>query len=43
VEKQIRVHLELKSAAEPEHSKLINDGLHVMENPVTQLITEEDN
>jgi phenylalanine-4-hydroxylase len=43
VEKQIRVYLELKSAAEPEHSKLINDGLHVMENPVTQLITEEDN
>lgn len=43
VEKQIRVYLELKSAAEPEHSKLINDGMHVMENPVTQLITEEDN
>jgi phenylalanine-4-hydroxylase len=42
LEKEIRVYLELKSAGEPEHSKLINDGLHVMENPVTQLITEED-
>lgn len=42
LEKEIRVYLELKSSAEPEHSKLINDGLHVIESPVTQLITEED-
>lgn len=42
LEKEIRVYLELKSSAEPEHTKLINDGLHVIENPVLQLITEED-
>jgi len=42
LEKEIRVYLELKSSGEPDHSKLINDGLHVIESPVTQLITEED-
>jgi phenylalanine-4-hydroxylase len=42
LEKEILVYLELKSSAEPEHTKLINDGLHVIENPVLQLITEED-
>ncbi|RZK43027.1 MAG: aromatic amino acid hydroxylase [Pedobacter sp.] len=41
-EKELRIYLELKAAAEPEHTKLINDGLHVIANPVTQLITEED-
>jgi phenylalanine-4-hydroxylase len=42
LEKEIRVYLELKSASESDHSKLINDGLHVIENPVSQLITEAD-
>lgn len=42
LEKEVRIYLELKSAAEEEHTKLINDGLHVIANPVTQLITEED-
>ena len=42
LEKEIRIYLELKAASEPDHSKLIHDGLHVIENPVTQLITEED-
>lgn len=42
LEKEIRVYLERKAANEPEHKKLINDGLHVIANPVTQLITTED-
>ena len=42
LEKEIRIYLQLKSATEPDHSKLINDGLHVIENPVTQLINEEE-
>ncbi|WP_316813955.1 aromatic amino acid hydroxylase [Pedobacter heparinus] len=42
LEKEIRIYLELKSASECEYTKLINDGLHVIENPVTQLITEEE-
>ncbi|MEJ5996127.1 aromatic amino acid hydroxylase [Pedobacter sp. Du54] len=41
-EKELRIYLEMKAANEPEHSKLINDGLHVIANPVTQLITVED-
>lgn len=41
-EKELRIYLEMKALAEPEHTKLINDGLHVIANPVTQLITEED-
>ncbi|WP_379093180.1 aromatic amino acid hydroxylase [Pedobacter sp. UC225_65] len=41
-EKELRIYLEMKAAAEPDHAKLINDGLHVIANPVTQLITEED-
>ncbi|RAJ31652.1 aromatic amino acid hydroxylase [Pedobacter cryoconitis] len=41
-EQEIRVYLEAKAVAEPQHQKLIQDGLHVIENPVTQLITEED-
>ncbi|MES2455272.1 MAG: aromatic amino acid hydroxylase [Bacteroidota bacterium] len=40
--KEIRVYLEMKSASESDHTKLINDGLHVIENPVSQLITEKD-
>lgn len=42
LEKEIRIYLALKAANEAEHAKLINDGLHVIENPVTQLINEED-
>lgn len=41
-EKELRIYLEMKAAAEPDHAKLINDGLHVIANPVTQLITKED-
>lgn len=42
LEKEIRIYLEMKVSNEPEHKKLITDGLHVIANPVTQLITEED-
>jgi len=42
LEKEVRIYLELKAANEPDHYKLITDGLHVIENPVSQLITEED-
>lgn len=42
LEKELRIYLEMKAATEPDHTKLINDGLHVIANPVTQLITEED-
>ncbi|ATP59233.1 phenylalanine 4-monooxygenase [Pedobacter ginsengisoli] len=41
--KEIRIYLELKSENEAEHKKLINDGLHVIEHPISQQITEEDN
>lgn len=41
-EKELRIYLEMKAATEQDHTKLINDGLHVIANPVTQLITEED-
>jgi phenylalanine-4-hydroxylase len=39
---EIKKYLELKISNEPEHKKLITDGLHMIANPVTQLITEED-
>jgi phenylalanine-4-hydroxylase len=42
LENEIRKYLELKISNEPEHKKLITDGLHMIANPVTQLITEED-
>lgn len=42
LEKEIRIYLEMKASNEADHRKLINDGLHVIANPVTQLITEED-
>jgi phenylalanine-4-hydroxylase len=42
LQKEIRIYLEMKASNEPDHKKLINDGLHVIANPVTQLITEED-
>lgn len=41
-EKELRIYLEMKAATEQNHSKLINDGLHIIANPVTQLIIEED-
>lgn len=40
LEKELRVYLELKAAKETEHTKLINDGLHLIKNPVGQLIAE---
>lgn len=42
LEKEIRIYLEVKAATTPEYTKLINDGLHVIANPVTQLINEEE-
>ena len=42
LETEVRTYLEMKASMEAEHKKLINDGLHVIANPVTQLITEED-
>ncbi|WP_231490086.1 aromatic amino acid hydroxylase [Pedobacter sp. Leaf170] len=38
LEKEILVYLEIKAGKEPEHTKLILDGLHVIKNPVSQLI-----
>jgi phenylalanine-4-hydroxylase len=37
----VRAWLEEKADSEPEHKKLIVDGLHVIANPVTQLIIQE--
>lgn len=34
--REIRIFLEMKAAAEPEHSKLINDGFYLIEHPVSQ-------
>jgi len=42
LENTVRIYLEMKAANEKELSKLINDGFHVIANPVTQLITVED-
>ncbi|MES2418054.1 MAG: aromatic amino acid hydroxylase [Bacteroidota bacterium] len=36
LEKELRIYLEMKAANEPDYAKLINDGLHVIANPVTQ-------
>ncbi|SFG91330.1 aromatic amino acid hydroxylase [Pedobacter insulae] len=41
-EKELRIYLEMKAANDPDLAKLINDGLHVIANPVSQLITEND-
>ncbi|MGM9478646.1 aromatic amino acid hydroxylase [Pedobacter sp. GSP4] len=41
LEKEIQVYLEIKAGKELDHTKLINDGLHVIKNPVSQLIIEE--
>jgi phenylalanine-4-hydroxylase len=40
---EIRNYLELKSANEKDQEKLINDGLKVMLNSVSQLVTLDDN
>ncbi|MEJ7558744.1 MAG: aromatic amino acid hydroxylase [Pedobacter sp.] len=40
--REIRNYLELKAGNEKDYTKLINDGLHVIANPVSQLITLED-
>jgi phenylalanine-4-hydroxylase len=42
LEAEIRVYLNEKMEQDPTHQKLIKDGLHVIANPVTQLITEEE-
>lgn len=41
LEAEIRAWLVEKAEHEPEHRKLIVDGLHVIANPVTQLIIQE--
>ncbi|WP_316806339.1 aromatic amino acid hydroxylase [Pedobacter agri] len=40
LEKEVQIYLELKANREADHHKLINDGLHVIKNPVSQLIEE---
>jgi phenylalanine-4-hydroxylase len=42
VREELRMYLEAKARNEKDHTKLINDGLHVIANPVSQLITLED-
>jgi len=42
LETEIRLYLQQKAEQETAYKKLINDGLFVIEHPVTQLITEED-
>lgn len=42
LEKEALVYLEIKAGREAELTKLINDGLHVIKNPVSQLITENE-
>jgi phenylalanine-4-hydroxylase len=42
LEREVRIYLQTKASNDTELTKLINDGLHVIENPVTQLITQED-
>ena len=37
LEKEVQVYLEIKAGKEPDHTKLIQDGLHVIKNPVSQL------
>lgn len=39
VAKEIKIYLELKASSEPEYTKLINDGFHLIKNPVAQLDT----
>jgi len=41
LEKEILIYLEIKAGKELDHTKLINDGLYVIKNPVSQLIMED--
>lgn len=41
LEKEIQVYLEIKAGRKLDHTKLISDGLHVIKNPVSQLIVED--
>ncbi len=41
LEKEVQVYLEIKAGRESDHKKLINDGLHVIKNPVSQLIVND--
>lgn len=41
LEKEIQVYLEIKAGRELDHTKLISDGLHVIKNPVSQLLVED--
>ena len=36
LDREIRIFLEMKAAAEPEHAKLIRDGFYLIRNPVNQ-------
>ncbi|MCX2475655.1 aromatic amino acid hydroxylase [Pedobacter sp. MC2016-05] len=40
LERDVLIYLELKAAREADHRKLIYDGLHVIKNPVNQLVAE---
>ncbi len=40
LKKEIQIYLEIKAGREVDHTKLINDGLHVIKHPVSQLIGE---
>ncbi|TCD11125.1 aromatic amino acid hydroxylase [Pedobacter frigidisoli] len=40
LEKEIQFYLEIKAGKEADHTKLINDGLHVIKHPVSQLVVE---
>jgi phenylalanine-4-hydroxylase len=42
IREELRMYLEAKARNEKDHRKLINDGLHVIANPVSQLITLKD-
>ncbi len=41
LEKEVLVYLEIKAGREKDHTKLINDGLYVIKNPVSQLLAED--
>ena len=42
IREELRMYLKAKASNEKDHTKLINDGLHVIANPVSQLITLKD-
>ncbi len=42
LQREVQIFLEVKASRDPELTKLINDGIHVINHPVTQLITTED-